>query len=228
MVTNRYRPAESVMARPIPSKFGSSGAGWCSRECRYRPPALVCQISISVSGTRPARMIRCPCGSPACWVVRSASVAVIRSSPSSGPVTSVSRCGNSTSGRLGWRSAVERYGAKSSGGCTPEGRSYEGKASSPEPVKAVVETSAVIRAPLLQFAQRVELGRTGPGDDLRIRGDGQVPAGPLLGCRRGDAREQAGQRALERRRVGLEHAQVGDDLLRPGPGEPEPFAVAGA
>ena len=34
MVTNRYRPAESVMARPIPSKFGSSGAGWCSRECR--------------------------------------------------------------------------------------------------------------------------------------------------------------------------------------------------
>src|SRR5271170_599208 len=177
-------------------------------------------------------MIRCPCGSPACCVVRSASVAVIRSSPSNGPVTSVSRCGSSTSGGLGWRSAVERYPAKSSGGCTPNGRSYEGRASSLEPVKAVVETSVVIGAPYfspkarpVEVAQRVELGRAGSGDDLRIRGDGQVPAGPLLGCRRGDVREQAGQGELERHRVGLEDAQVGDDLLRSGAGEPEPLAV---
>src|ERR1700722_16425160 len=233
MVTNRYRPAESVMARPIPSKFGSSGAGWCSRECRYRPPALVCQISISVSGTgrpsesstRPARMIRCPCGSPAGWVGRSGSVAVIRSSPRSGPVTSVSRCGSSTSGRWGWRSAVERYPAKSSGGCTPSGRSYEGRVSWPDPVTAVVETSVVMSTAPLEVAQRVELGRAGGGDDLRVRGDGQVPAGPLLGCRRGDAGEQAGQGELERHRVGLEDTQIGDDLLRPGSGEPEPFAV---
>ena len=83
-------------------------------------------------------MIRCPCGSPSCCVVRSASVEVIRSSPSSGPVTSVSRCGSRTSGRLGCRSAVERYPAKSSGGCTPEGRSYAGQASSPLPVQTVV------------------------------------------------------------------------------------------
>src|ERR1700678_3940570 len=210
MVTKRYRPPESVMHRPMPVKFGSSGAGWCSRECRYRPAALVCQISISVSGTgrpsesstRPARMIRCPCGSPACCMVRSASVAVIRSAPSSGPVTSVSRCGSSTSGRLGWRSAVERYPAKSSGGCTPEGRSYEGSTSSPVPVKAVVETSAVIGAPL-QIAQRIELGGAGPGDDLRLRGDGQVPAGPLLGGGGGDAGKQPGQGELERHGIGL-------------------------
>ena len=69
------------MARPRPSKFGSRGAGWCSRACRYRPAALVCQISIRVSGTGrppesrtwPDTMIRCPCGSPARCVVRSAS-----------------------------------------------------------------------------------------------------------------------------------------------------------
>ena len=95
------------------------------------PPAFVCQISISVSGTgrpsesstRPVTMIRCPCGSPSYWVVRSASVGMISSSPSSGPVTSVSRCGSSTRGCLGWRSAVDRYPSKSSGGCTPDGRS---------------------------------------------------------------------------------------------------------
>jgi hypothetical protein len=28
---NRYRPPWSVIARPTPVKFGSSGAGWCSR-----------------------------------------------------------------------------------------------------------------------------------------------------------------------------------------------------
>src|SRR5580658_3404223 len=138
-------------------------------------------------------MIRWPCGSPACWVVRSASVGVISSSPSSGPVTSVSRCGSSTSGRLGWRSAVERYPAKSSGGCTPDGRSYEGSTRSPVPVKAVVETSAVISGAPLQATQRVELGGAGTGDGLRIRDDGQVPAGPLLGGRGGDAWKQPGQ-----------------------------------
>ena len=51
MVMNRYRPPWSVIARPTPVKLGSSGAGWCSRLCRYRPAALVCQISTSVSGT---------------------------------------------------------------------------------------------------------------------------------------------------------------------------------
>ena len=77
-------------------------------------------------------MIRCPCGSPSCCVVRSASVGVISSSPSSGPVTSVSRCGSRTSGCFGWRSAVERYPSKSSGGCTPAaGRSYDGRTSLP-------------------------------------------------------------------------------------------------
>ena len=50
-MTNRYLPSESVMHRPTPVKFGSSGAGWLSTTWRYRPAELGCQISISVSGT---------------------------------------------------------------------------------------------------------------------------------------------------------------------------------
>ena len=131
MVTNRYRPSESVMHRPTPVKLGSSGAGWLSTACRYRPDALACQISIRVSGTGrrslsstwPLRMIRSPSGSPAWWVVRSASASATRPSPSSGPVISVSRCGARTGGRCGARSAVDRYPGESSGGCTPAGRS---------------------------------------------------------------------------------------------------------
>ena len=111
---NRYPPPASVMTRPVPSKFGSSGAGCWSMLCRYRPAAFVCQISISVPGTgrppesstRPNTMIRCPTGSPAYRVVRSASCMVIRPSPSSGPVTSVSRCGSGTSGLVGYRPFV--------------------------------------------------------------------------------------------------------------------------
>ena len=57
------------------------------------------------SSTRPVSTIRSPCGSPACPVVRSASPGVTRSAPSSGPVISVSRCGSSTRGWLGARSA---------------------------------------------------------------------------------------------------------------------------
>ena len=86
------------------------------------------------SRTWPNTMIRCPCGSPACCVVRSASCMVISPSPSSGPVTSVSRCGSSTSGCFGWRSAVDLYAGESSGGWLPGcGFMYSGKASLPEP-----------------------------------------------------------------------------------------------
>jgi hypothetical protein len=42
------------------------------------------------------------------------------------PVTSVSQCGSATSGRPGARSSLARYPGKSSGGCSPRGRSYDG------------------------------------------------------------------------------------------------------
>ena len=61
-------------------------------------------------------MIRSPSGSPACWIVRSASAGRTRPSPSSGPVSSVSVCGAAISGCDGCRSAVDRYAGKSSAG----------------------------------------------------------------------------------------------------------------
>ncbi len=116
MVTNRYRPSASVTHRPTPVKFGSTGAGCWSTTWWYRPAALACQISSSVSGTgrpslsstRPVTMIRSPSGCPACWVVRSASAGATRPAPSSGPVISVSRCRISTGGWCGARSRVDR------------------------------------------------------------------------------------------------------------------------
>src|SRR5439155_17747672 len=73
-------------------------------------------------------------------------------------------------------------------------------------------------------AERAELGRRGRGDDLRIRRERQVPAGALLGGRGGHARVEPGHGELEGLRVGLEDAEVGDDLLRPGAVESEPLA----
>src|SRR5256714_8422626 len=62
MVTNRYRPSASVRHRPAPVKFGSSGAGWRSTLCRYRPAALVCHNSTSLAGTgRPPESTTRPC-----------------------------------------------------------------------------------------------------------------------------------------------------------------------
>src|SRR5271166_4170545 len=80
----------------------------------------------------------------------------------------------------------------------------------------------------LERAEGIELGGARPGDDLRIRGHGQVPSGPLLRGRRGDARVQPGQGELERHWIRFQDAEVGDDLLGPGPGEPQPLAVARA
>ena len=60
----------------------------------------------------------------------------------------------------------------------------------------------------LERAQRIEFGRGGRGDDLRVRRDGQVPAGALLRGRGGHTRVQAGQGELERLRIGLQNAQI--------------------
>src|SRR5271168_928576 len=80
----------------------------------------------------------------------------------------------------------------------------------------------------LERAQRVELRWGGRGDDLWLGRDGQVPAGPLFRGRGGDSRVQPGQGELERLRIGLEDAQVSDDLLGPGAGEAQPLPVTGA
>src|SRR3982751_914205 len=47
-VRNRYSPASLVWQRPMPRKFGSSGAGHWSRRWMYRPAALGCHTSTSV------------------------------------------------------------------------------------------------------------------------------------------------------------------------------------
>ena len=138
---NRYRPPWSVMARPTPSKFGSSGAGWCSRLCRYPRAALVCQISATVSGTGrppesrtwPNPIIRCPCGSPACCVVRSASLQgdQVVAEPRPGHLGEPLR--EEDERLLGWRSPVDLYPGSQSGSWLPGcGFMYSGKASLPE------------------------------------------------------------------------------------------------
>ena len=69
----------------------------------------------SPSSTRPCTMIRWPCGSSACWRVRSWSSSPTRPSPSSGPVVSVSDRGSVTSARAGARRTVDRYAGYSRG-----------------------------------------------------------------------------------------------------------------
>src|SRR5204862_1139476 len=101
----------------------------------------------------------------------------------------------------------------------------------PRPGTPIRQRSSLLVTPCLralETPERVQLGRGGRGDDLRIRRDGQVPAGAFLRGRGGYARVQAGQGELERLRIGLQDAQVGDDLLGPGAGEPEPLAVRSA
>jgi hypothetical protein len=66
-------------------------------------------------------MIRCPIGSPACCAVRSWSFGPMTSPVSSGPVTSVSRCGRTIGACDGARSPVLLYPGESSGGWVPGG-----------------------------------------------------------------------------------------------------------
>ncbi len=196
MVTNRYRPSESVTHRPAPEKFGSSGAGWSSTACWYRPAALACQISISVSGTgrpplsstRPVTMIRSPSGSPACWVVRSASAGVDPLRPEQRP-GDLGQPVRQQHQRLPRRAAARWTGspAKSSGGCTPPGRSYDGRAS--PAADAAVSRACSSRLACLRCRQlaldrpaapRRAVSSVPDGGRRALRrtaGDGQLPAG---------------------------------------------------
>src|SRR5439155_24819051 len=115
-VTNRYRPPASVRQRPVPVKFGSSGAGWLSPSWRYRPAAFACHSSTSVpasgrpsvSTTRPCTTMRSPRGSPGWWAVRSASAGETVPPPNTGPVTPVRPRGSGTNARCGARRAGDR------------------------------------------------------------------------------------------------------------------------
>src|SRR5208337_4957877 len=121
------------------------------------------------------------------------------------------------------------------GGTTPPdppARAWPGGTTPPDPPARAWPGTSIRQRSLvtpssraLEAPERVQLGRGRGGDDLRLRRDGQVPAGALLGGGGRYPRVQPGHGELERLRIGLEDTQVGDDLLGPGAGEPEPLAV---
>ena len=116
MVTNRYRPSESVRHRPAPVKFGSSGAGWLSARVLVAAGRVGLPDLDQGVRDRPAVAVEHPAGhddplADGLARVLGGQVGVggdDPSRPSSGPVISVSPCGITSSGWRGARSAVER------------------------------------------------------------------------------------------------------------------------